>query len=234
MSATNGMSYWRQFKKNYEAWKQIFSYANDSVKAWRRIPSETYVKYPPNSNFGGKKVLNIGCGRCVYKGPNIINTDLQEGPGVDMTLDLSKAPFPFEDNSFDFIIANHVLEHVPNWWECFKELARVVKPGGKIEVWIPPLSSDSSFTYRDHINRIGTFSFAGINGCSGRNLTNLTAMKEFDEMKHVRQLQLTSFMQRPILRWWVWFAPEDVLIWMAEHLRNIISEEGYVFTKKEG
>ena len=228
------MSYWQQFKQNYKAWKQIFKYANANVKAWRKVPSETYVKYPPFSDFNGRRVLNIGCGRCIYPLPNVINTDLERGDGVNMILDLSKPPFPFDENEFDLIIANHVLEHVPNWWECFKDLARILKPGGKLEVWIPPLSSDSSFTYRDHINRIGVLSFAGINGCSGRNTTNLAAMKEFDADKYIKKLELVTFQQRPILKWWAWFAPNCVLYWMAEHLRNIISEEGYWFTKKEG
>lgn len=227
------MSYWQQFKQSYKARKMIYKHANSAVKAWGKVPSETYVKYPPWSEFGGKKVLNIGCGHCVYKAPNVINADLEKGEGVNMLLDLSKTPFPFDDNQFDFIIANHVLEHVPNWWECFKELARIVKPGGKIEVWIPPLSSDSSFTYRDHINRIGVFSFTGIHGCPGRNKTNLAAMKEFDQLEAVQRLELIAYQQRPILAWWAWFAPEGALRWMAEHLRNIISEEGFIFRKKE-
>lgn len=226
------MSYWRQFKHNWKTWHMVHKYANAAVKAWAKIPSETYAKYPAYSDFGGRRVLNIGCGRCVYKVPNVVNTDLERGDGVNMILDLSKTPFPFNDNEFDLILANHVLEHVPNWWECFKELARVLKPGGKLEVWIPPVSSDSSFTYRDHINRIGVLSFAGINGCSGRNTTNLFAMKEFDADIHVKKLKLVTFQQRPILKWWAWFAPNWMLHWMAEHLRNIISEEGYYFTKQ--
>lgn len=37
---------------------------------------------------------------------------------------------PFEDNSFDTVIANHMLYHVPNRLQVIKEVRRVLKPGG--------------------------------------------------------------------------------------------------------
>jgi predicted SAM-dependent methyltransferase len=193
------------------------------------IPSETYVKYPPNSTFEGRKVLNVGCGRNVYKHGDVINTDLVKAEGVDMALDLTN-PLPFADNTFDFIIANHVLEHVPGWWNCFKELARVVKVGGKIEVWVPPVSSDSSFTYRDHINSIGMESFAGCRTMR-RAGTNLFAAEEFKEAGHVQNLEMSPPRVRPILKWWCWYAPNWLLSFITTHLRNTVSEIGFFFTK---
>ncbi len=193
------------------------------------IPSETYVKYPPQTHFGGKRVLNVGCGRNVYRLDNVTNTDLMPGDGVDMVLDLSN-PLPFEDNTFDFILANHVLEHVPGWWNCFKELARVVKVGGKIEVWVPPVSSDSSFTYRDHINSIGVESFAGCRQMR-RAGTNLFATEEFKSVGHVQNLNMDGPKLRPILKWWAWYAPDWLLSFITVHLRNTVSEIGFVFTK---
>lgn len=37
---------------------------------------------------------------------------------------------PFEDNSFDIILCNHVLEHIPDDQKAMEELYRVMKPGG--------------------------------------------------------------------------------------------------------
>lgn len=37
---------------------------------------------------------------------------------------------PFEDASFDLLIANHVLEHVSDDAQALREIARVLKPGG--------------------------------------------------------------------------------------------------------
>ncbi len=223
------MRYLKHLLSSYKSWK----YWKDSGLNLHRgfIPSETYLKYPPNSTFSGKKVLNIGCGRNVYKAPNVTNTDLCAGNGVNLVWDLSVVPLPFKDEEFDLIIANHVLEHVPNWFECFKDLARVLKTGGELVVWIPPVSSDSAYTYRDHINRIGTESFAGT-GTFRRQGTNLAAGEEFSKLTHVAQLFLTQKQARPALHWWCFFAPNLVLDWMGTHLRNVISEEGYFFTKR--
>ncbi len=196
------------------------------------IPSQTCVKHPTDSNFGGRKVLNVGCGGNIYKAPNVTNTDLFPGPGVQFAWDLSKTPLPFADGEFDLIIANHVLEHVPNWFECFKELARIIKVGGIIEIWIPPVSSDGAFVYRDHINYIGLQSFMGISGCA-RPGTNLHAKNEFAALNTLESIELVSKQSRPAVLWWCWFAPNFVLDWMSTYLRNVVSEEGYFFRKSK-
>ena len=37
---------------------------------------------------------------------------------------------PFDDNSYDIILCNHVLEHIPDDTKAMQELYRVLKPGG--------------------------------------------------------------------------------------------------------
>ena len=193
------------------------------------IPSVTFAKYPPKSTFHGKRVLNVGCGGSTYAAPNVVNSDLHPGKGVNVVCDLSK-PLPFKDEEFDLIIANHILEHVPGWWECFKELCRVVKLGGTIEIWIPPISSDGAFAYRDHINLIGLLSFMGTKGYTSPG-TNLDASLELKEDNFLQTVELVRCEKRPALKWWIWFAPNKVLNWMSIYLRNTVSEEGYFFVK---
>jgi len=43
-------------------------------------------------------------------------------------VDITK--IPFEDNSFDVVLCNHVLEHVPNDIQAMAEMYRVMKKGG--------------------------------------------------------------------------------------------------------
>lgn len=43
------------------------------------------------------------------------------------------ANLPFEDASFDVVIANHMLYHLDNPDAAIKEFARVLKPGGKLK-----------------------------------------------------------------------------------------------------
>jgi len=37
---------------------------------------------------------------------------------------------PFSNDIFDFIIANHILEHIPDYHKALSEFYRVIKPGG--------------------------------------------------------------------------------------------------------
>jgi len=55
---------------------------------------------------------------------------------------------PYEDNSFDIIICNHVLEHVPDDRKAMAELYRVLKPGGWAILQVPiSLSLDRTYEY---------------------------------------------------------------------------------------
>lgn len=44
---------------------------------------------------------------------------------------------PFDDNRFDLIICNHVLEHIPNDQQAMSELSRVLKPNGTCLITVP-------------------------------------------------------------------------------------------------
>jgi len=70
-------------------------------------------------------------------------TDLNS-PLADVKADICN--LPFEDNSFDVILCNHVLEHIPNDTQAMKELYRVLKVGGMGIFQIPQdLSRDKTF-----------------------------------------------------------------------------------------
>lgn len=49
-------------------------------------------------------------------------------PLADVKMDLHE--IPFDDNTFDVVFCNHVLEHVEDYHQCMTELHRVMKPGG--------------------------------------------------------------------------------------------------------
>lgn len=55
---------------------------------------------------------------------------------------------PFEDNYFDFIICNHVLEHIPDDTLAMNELLRVMKVGGN-GVFQVPIDYERETTYED-------------------------------------------------------------------------------------
>ena len=70
-------------------------------------------------------------------------TDLNS-PLADVKADICK--LPFNDNSFDFILCNHVLEHIPDDTKAMQELFRILKPGGTGIFQIPQdLSREITF-----------------------------------------------------------------------------------------
>ena len=58
-----------------------------------------------------------------------------DGSLAMMAMDLTNLVFP--DHSFDAIVCNHVLEHVPQDRKALSELYRVMKPGGWGSIQVP-------------------------------------------------------------------------------------------------
>lgn len=61
-------------------------------------------------------------------------TDLNS-PLADVKADICN--LPFGDNTYDFILCNHVLEHIPDDTKAMEEIYRILKPGGTAILQIP-------------------------------------------------------------------------------------------------
>jgi SAM-dependent methyltransferase len=92
-----------------------------------------YLKNETNFFSAPLKVLHFAPEQAFYtrfrlqKNLDYTTTDLVS-PLADVKADICN--LPFEDNSFDFILCNHVLEHIPDDAKAMAELYRVLKPGG--------------------------------------------------------------------------------------------------------
>ena len=86
------------------------------------------------------KCLNLGCGTTIEynrMSEEWVNVDRFDGYGIRQ-MDLDKLPWNFKDNEFDFILAISILEHLDiSIVELFKELHRILKPNGTIEIEVP-------------------------------------------------------------------------------------------------
>lgn len=97
------------------------------------------------------KVLHVAPEQAFYKRfrkqPNweYITTDLFS-PLADVKADLCN--LPFQDNSFDLILCNHVLEHIPDDQKAMQELFRVMKKGG-VGIFQVPQDYQRSTTFED-------------------------------------------------------------------------------------
>ncbi len=97
------------------------------------------------------KVLHIAPEQCFHsrfkKQANLeyLTGDLVS-PIADLHFDLHQ--IPLEDNRFDVVFCNHVLEHVDDAMQCMKELYRVMKPGG-FGILQVPIDYNREVTYED-------------------------------------------------------------------------------------
>src|SRR5205085_3932099 len=62
--------------------------------------------------------------------------DWAPGDHIDLSCDLAQ-PLPFDSGSFDTIILSDVLEHVPEPDLLWREMTRLLTPGGKILMNVP-------------------------------------------------------------------------------------------------
>lgn len=95
-----------------------------------------------------KRVLEIGCGAGfvssylaenydieVY-GTDFDNEQIQLANKLQPKSELlyyqveDATKLSFNDSSFDLVISQYVFHHIPNWKETFKEISRVLIPGG--------------------------------------------------------------------------------------------------------
>ncbi|PWG06166.1 SAM-dependent methyltransferase [Polaribacter aquimarinus] len=76
---------------------------------------------------------------------NYITSDL-ESPIADVKADI--CDLPFDDNSFDVIFCNHVLEHIADDTKAMQELFRVMKKGG-FGIFQIPQDLSRAITFED-------------------------------------------------------------------------------------
>jgi len=124
------------------------------------------------------KVLHVAPEQAFYKrfkkqkNLTYITTDLYS-PLADVKADL--CALPFEDDSFDVIFCNHVLEHIPDDAQAMRELYRVMKKGG----W-------GIFQVPQDVNRVHTFEDDTITDPAERT-------RIFGQYDHVRVYGLDYF-----------------------------------------
>ena len=62
---------------------------------------------------------------------------LDKDPKYEPHIIADMKDIPVEDESFDFVIASHILEHDDNTIDTLKEWKRILKKGGKLGIMVP-------------------------------------------------------------------------------------------------
>jgi SAM-dependent methyltransferase len=129
---------------------------------WNRFrilrPEEDRATFFSRTGFApdelsGKLVLDAGCGMGRYlrvaaaSGAKVVGLDLSESTRAarELTADLADGVLvlrgdllrpPLAEGSFDLIYSLGVLDHTPDARRAFLALARLLRPGGRIAVWV--------------------------------------------------------------------------------------------------
>ena len=112
------------------------------------LPANPRAAFPSSA-----RVLEIGCGpgllwaaqgEQIAPGAQVVLIDFSPGMVTQARTAMRRQAraytyavndamaLPFADNSFDLLIANHMLYHVPDRPRAFGEFRRVLKPGGRL------------------------------------------------------------------------------------------------------
>jgi predicted SAM-dependent methyltransferase len=114
-------------------WSNLKRFVNEIIWIIKRF--RLIKEYKIKNDFKG---LNIGCGENRLAG--WLNADFFPNASDVIFLDATQN-FPFEDNLFDYIFAEHMIEHISfdQGFEMLNECYRVLKPGGRIRIATPDL-----------------------------------------------------------------------------------------------
>lgn len=129
----------------------------------RLFPNAKRVKSRLLEEFKGQKVLDVGCGH--NKTPGTIGIDrrttdkLSRKSQCDIEHDLTKFPWPLEDNSVDLVICQHVIEHLPDTVKTLEEFNRIVRPGGKVFMETPHYTWFEAYRHYEHCHMFSFQSF---------------------------------------------------------------------------
>lgn len=103
-----------------------------------------------------ERLLDLGCGAAKTKGA--VGVDRWIAPGVDLIADMERDHLPFAERTFDRVVMNDALEHVADPPRLVADIARILKPRGRLEARVPHYTSIhawSDFTHKSFFSAEG-------------------------------------------------------------------------------
>ena len=229
------------------------SYASSFGRQWNRYDvareeeDDAVFRVKTGVDPGGLRdrlVLDAGCGGGRYarllgrNGARVLGVDLSiavekaarltsECPGVAIAqADLLE--LPVAEGAFDLVFSIGVLHHSPDPRRAFGQIARCVKPGGRLAVWLyrrntPPqewLNSSLRAATTRMPPRVLELASAGLGVLGGMPLVNKSLNKVFNFSGHPdRTLRVCDNFD--------WYAPRYQSHHTVDELRGWFEEEGF-------
>ena len=149
------------------------------------------------------RLLDVGCGSKPYQelfavddyiGLDIDNESTRNRKIADYFYD--GTTFPFNDDEYDSILCNQVLEHVFNPDEFLSEIKRVLKPGGRLLLTVP-------FVWDEHEqpNDYARYSSFGLKALIDKNGFNVIGYKKIGtDVSTIFQL-INAYLYKIFVKW---------------------------------
>ncbi len=147
--------------------------------------------------------LGSGAGYCSQFIPDAITSEVFPCPGVQMVVNATN--LPFQPDSLRAIVMTNVLHHLPDVRAFFREASRCLRPGGKVLMIEPWITSWSRFVYtRFHHEPLDVstpdWAFPKSRPLSGANIALPWILFERDRAQFIVEFpQLSIESVRPLL-----------------------------------
>lgn len=120
------------------------------------------------------KKLNFGCGNDIKDGWD--NIDIQKSPKITKSFDFNKFPYPVKENTYDYVFASNVLEHLRDAEKVMIELRRITKPNGVIEIIVPHYTNKGAYSDLQHKHYFNEICFTEL----AEKKTKISKEKQFE------------------------------------------------------
>lgn len=100
--------------------------------------------------------LDLGCGP-LKRGPEYVGIDLLDLPGVDLVGDVFDHLEAMPDGWISEVFSSHFLEHLENPGDLLAAAARVLEPGGRLEIVVPHFSNPYYYSDVTHRRPFGLY-----------------------------------------------------------------------------
>jgi len=116
---------------------------------WRAGQERRFQMVRRWTELGGRRVLDVGSGLGMYTAAFLRETEHVFGVEIERERAVegqSRAKgmiqavgerLPFAEDVFDVVFSHEVLEHVEDDRACVVEMARVLRPGGRLAIFVP-------------------------------------------------------------------------------------------------
>ena len=205
--------------------------------------------------INGSRILELGCGTGDFwteridrlpENAELILSDYSEGMLMKVRENFSNRKnitirqidiqdIPFADGTFDFVIANHMLYHVPDLSKGLSEVSRVLKPGGTF--YASTLSDggmrlylhDALYQFNPGLDafRPGVYSFTLENGEAILKscFPHVDSYRQHDSLKITQTQDLIDWLKSTVS--FASYAKESVA-GLYDFFENIRREKGYI------